>query len=224
MLDPNLTVARTVLDHSETASVFQRHRIDYCCKGGRSINAAAEERGLDVAALVSELEQAIASRHGPAGPDVEAMSTASLVAYIVSTHHDYLRKALPFVRGLAAKVARVHGDHNPRLRRLDLTVTAIATALEPHLDDEEQVLFPALMARGCDVALIGRELATMHEDHLAIGALLETMRDATEDYHLPDWACTSYRTLFAELARLEADVLRHVHLENHVLMPRFLED
>lgn len=47
------------------------------------------------------------------------------------------------------------------------------------------------------------------------------MRDAAEDYLIPDWACTSYRTLFAELERLEGDVLRHVHLENHVLMPRF---
>ena len=28
-------------------------------------------------------------------------------------------------------------------------------------------------------------------------------------------------TLFAELEVLEGDVLTHVHLENHVLMPRF---
>lgn len=221
MLDPTITVARTVLDHSETAAVFQRHRIDYCCKGGRSINVAAQDRGLDIGALVSELEQAIAKRHGDAAPDVEGMSTPSLVAYIVSTHHDYLRKALPFVRALAAKVARVHGDHNPRLRDLDTFVAAIADALDPHLDEEEQVLFPALMARNGDASLIRAELATMHTDHLAVGALLEQMRDATEDYQLPDWACTSYRTLFSELARLEDDVLRHVHLENHVLMPRF---
>lgn len=224
MLDPNRTVARTVLDHSETASVFHRHRIDYCCKGSRSINAAAEERGLDVAALVSELEQVIASRRSAAGPDVEAMSTASLIAYIVSTHHDYLRTALPFIQALAAKVARVHGDHNPRLRDLDTAVASISAALEPHLDEEEQVLFPALMTRNRDVLKIRAELAAMHTDHLAVGALLEQMRDATEDYRLPDWACTSYRALFSELERLEEDVLRHVHLENHVLMPRFLGD
>ena len=29
------------------------------------------------------------------------------------------------------------------------------------------------------------------------------------------------RTLFAELEQLERDILTHVHLENHVLMPRF---
>jgi regulator of cell morphogenesis and NO signaling len=46
------------------------------------------------------------------------------------------------------------------------------------------------------------------------------MRTAAEDYSVPEWACDSYRTLFRELERLEADVHRHVHLENHVLLPR----
>jgi regulator of cell morphogenesis and NO signaling len=224
MLDPDRTVSRTVLEHSETASVFQRHRIDYCCQGGRSIRAAAEERGLDVAALVGELERAVAARRGVAGPDASAMSTPALIDHIVATHHTYLRRTLPFVRALAAKVARVHGDHNPRLRDLEETVASLVDALEPHLDGEEGVLFPALVTSDAEPQVIRSELAVMHEDHLIVGSLLEEMRDAAEDYRLPDWACTSYRTLFAELARLEDDVHRHVHLENHVLMPRFAEE
>lgn len=223
MLDPTRTIARTVLDHSETASVFQRHRIDYCCQGNRSIRDAAAERGIELAALVSELEGAIAAREGGAGPDLGALSTPSLIAHIVSTHHEYLRRTLPFLRALAAKVARVHGDRDRRLTEIAAVVTELADALEPHLDAEEQVLFPALMARSGDPAVIRTELASMHTDHVAVGGLLAEMRDAAEDYRLPDWACTSYRTLFSELARLEGDVLRHVHLENHVLMPRFVQ-
>ena len=38
----------------------------------------------------------------------------------------------------------------------------------------------------------------------------------------PEWGCSSYRVLMSELEALEGDVLRHVHLENHVLMPRFV--
>ncbi len=214
------SVARIVLDHSATASVFQRHRIDYCCRGERSVREAAEDRGVDPTALLAELEDAIASRAGDA-VDPRSLSNAALVGHIVGRHHEYLRKALPFVGALSAKVSRVHGDHNPRLRELDTVVRTIREELEPHLDSEEQTLFSAILAGGKDRDALGRSFRSMHEEHLVVGELLAKMRDAAENFQLPDWACNSYRTLFAELEALEADVLRHVHLENHVLMPRF---
>jgi regulator of cell morphogenesis and NO signaling len=222
-LDPQQTVARIVLDHSECAVVFQKNRIDYCCKGGVSLRDACAERGLEPAKLVAELEHAIAERTGGAEADPRELSTAGLVGHIVSKHHEYLRKALPFVQGLAAKVRRVHGEHDPRLLELDEIVQGLVTALGPHLDEEEQTLFPELMRKTPDHAVVARELATMMKDHLAVGALLGRMRTTTADFATPEWACNSYRTLFAELERLEGDVLRHVHLENHVLMPRFAE-
>lgn len=221
MLDTQQTVAQIVLDHSECAPVFQRHRIDFCCRGNMTIAAACDERGLDAGTVVKDLEQAIAERRGEPSGDPRAMSTAALVAHIVARHHEYLRKTLPFVQPLAAKVARVHGDHNPRLRELDAVVGELADALLPHLDEEEEVLFPMLMTRDRDEARVAGELTTMNDEHLAVGRLLERMRDAAENYALPEWACGSYRTLFAELSQLEGDVLRHVHLENHVLAPRF---
>ncbi len=61
----------------------------------------------------------------------------------------------------------------------------------------------------------------MASEHREVGALLERMRAAAEDYRVPEWGCRSYRALFSELERLETDVLRHVHAENHVLKPRF---
>ncbi len=221
MLDPQLTVARIVLDHSETAVVFQKNRIDYCCKGGVSLLDACAERGLAIGALVAELERAMAERSGAAEGDPRELSTAGLVGHIVAKHHEYLRKALPFVTGLSAKVRRVHGEHDPRLLELDEIVKGLVDALGPHLDQEEQTLFPELMRKTPDREVIARELASMMTDHLAVGALLGRLRSTTADFATPEWACNSYRTLFAELERLEGDVLRHVHLENHVLMPRF---
>jgi regulator of cell morphogenesis and NO signaling len=213
-------VAAIVLDHPECAAVFQRRRIDFCCRGGQSLDAACEERGVDRQEVLAELNRAVEERAGMRQADPRAMSTAALVAHIVSTHHAYLRQTLPFVRGLAAKVARVHGDHNPRLRALSATVGALGDALLPHLDEEEQSLFPWLMAKGTDPATVETGLRAMREEHLAVGALLERMREESDDYRMPDWGCNSYRTLLAELAALESDTLRHVHLENHVLALR----
>jgi regulator of cell morphogenesis and NO signaling len=217
MLDRKMTVAGIVLQNAACAQVFQRNRIDYCCRGGVPLETACAEKGLDADALVRELERAIAER-GPDAIDPRTLSTPALVAHIVTKHHGYLRRAFPFLTALSAKVARVHGDHEPKLREVETLVADLVAALLPHLDREEEILFPALL--GGDRDIIGRELATMKEDHEQVGALLQQLRSVACDFTPPDWACTSYRTLMAELLALETDVLRHVHLENHVLLPR----
>lgn len=220
LLDRQQTIAQLVLDHSECAEVFQRHRIDFCCRGEATVEAAARAKGIAVGTLVEELSLAIAKRGGPLPEDPRALSTRELVAYIVSTHHEYLRSALPFIQGLATKVSRVHGERNPELRALALAVGELTAQLLPHLDDEEQALFPALVA-GQASASLAAQLDAMLLEHHAVAKLLEQIRAASLDFTVPDWGCASYRTLFSELEKLESDTFRHVHLENHVLLPRF---
>lgn len=153
--------------------------------------------------------------------DPRALGTPALVAHIVARYHGPLRKSLPFVRALAAKVARVHGEHNPRLVGLDAVVAELGEILEPHIDDEEKTLFPTLAADDVDRTRAAALLGSMREEHAVVAELLARMRSAAEGYTVPDWACNSYRTLFRELEALEGDVLRHVDLENRVLLPRF---
>lgn len=218
MIDPQRAVADLVLDHSELASVLQRHHIDYCCHGDMPLAAACDKRKLDLTAIVGELERAINDGRGADG-DVRALSNPALVAHIIARYHVPLRKNLPFLAGLAAKVARVHGEHNPRLKELAVQVAELADALDAHMDDEEARLFPAMSAD--DVPRVRALEDATRDEHAAVGELLELMRAASEDYRVPEWGCNSYRTLFRELERLETDVLRHVHLENHVLLSRF---
>lgn len=219
MLNERMSVAEIVLDHSEAAPVFTRYRIDYCCQGELALEDACRKRGADPKQVLTELESAIAQRAGVAATDMREVPTGALVDHIVGRHHAYLRDALPFLVPLAKKVARVHGGHNARLLELNDAVAELSDALLPHLEREEQVLFPALSKT--DAEVIRAELSNMHDDHLEVKALLERVRVAADDFTLPDWACTSYTTLFRELEALESDVFEHVHLENHVLMPRF---
>jgi regulator of cell morphogenesis and NO signaling len=219
-LDRATTLAEIVLDHPECARVLQAHRLDFCCRGELSLSAACAGKGLDADAVLSELERAVARRRGAAhDDDPRALSTPELVERIVSRHHAYLYDALPFLEPLAAKVARGHGEHNPKLAAMLDTLRELRAELEPHLDDEEQELFPALMRAREGEAVPA--LAGMREEHLRVGELLTTMRTQADDYVAPDWACGSYRTLVRELEALEADTLQHIHLENHVLAPRF---
>ena len=228
MISQSQSVASVVLDHSECAEVFARHRMDFCCRGNQSVEEAAKERDVPLDTLLSELRQAVESRkeggQGLPVADPRSLSTPRLVAYIIARHHEYLRRALPFVKGLAAKVARVHGDHNPRLRDLDSAVATLTTTLLAHLDEEEETLFPLLTAKVRDGSTVQRLLRDMQDEHLQVAKTLEQIRAASEDFMIPDWACNSYRTLFSELRQIERDIFTHVHLENHVLVPRFGPD
>jgi regulator of cell morphogenesis and NO signaling len=220
-IDRTATVAQIVTEHAVAARVFQKHGIDFCCRGGVTVAEACRDRAIEPATVWADLE-ALPAEGRAASEDPRRLSTAELLDLIVERHHGYLRRALPFVVPLAVKVAEVHGEKNGRLAELRDVVAEIADALDPHLDREEQVLFPALLARRPDAEVIARELASMHADHLEVGTLLARMRALSDGFTTPEWGCRSYRILMGELETLEGDVLRHVHLENHVLMPRFM--
>lgn len=223
-IDRASTVGAIVLSHPECARVFEGYRIDFCCGGRVSVPDAAKAKGLDPDAVFQALERAVEDRRGDRPrTDYRAMSTPGLVAHIIDRHHGYLREAMPPISRMMAKVARVHGDKDASLVALDAEVQSLLGTLGPHLDDEETALFPALLAASAPRGPRPSPdaFASMHEEHLAVGASLERVRSLARDFAPPDWACTTYRTLLAELAALEADIHQHVHLENNLLAARF---
>ena len=218
------TLAAVVARHPASARVFQAHRLDFCCHGDVTLEQALRGRPETAEAILREVEEAIHSLdRAVASEDLSSLSTAALVSRIIERHHAFLRRQLPVIEPLLAKVARVHGEHNPKLHAVLAAFDELSHAIGPHLDEEEQVLFPLLMQRGGSAAAAAVGLGRMYEEHLAVGRLIGHLREQTDDYRTPEWGCRSYRLVMSELEDLETDLLRHVHLENHVLMPRFAE-
>jgi regulator of cell morphogenesis and NO signaling len=154
-------------------------------------------------------------------PEHRRMSTPELLRWIVDQHRGDLRSLVPVVASRADKVARVHRLRAPGLTALAAAVHDLTDVLAPHLDHEDQVLFPAL-ARGCAVSgTTADELRDLRRDHLQLVTLLERIRDRSDGFTVPAWGCRSYRALAGELAGLDRDLRAHVHLEDHHLFPRF---
>lgn len=216
------TVGDVVARFPATARVFQSYRIDFCCHGEVKLEDALRGRAERPEEILAELEIALRAPVAASDPPADGLSVPALVGRIIERHHGYLRRSLPLIAPLVEKVAAVHGDRDPDLRALHQTFSGLREQLDPHLDEEEAVLFPLLMSRTADRARVASELGRMRADHLEVGALLGELRRLSHDFFTPEWACRSYRLLLAELEDLESDLLRHIHLENHVLMPRFV--
>jgi regulator of cell morphogenesis and NO signaling len=157
------------------------------------------------------------------------MSPAALVDHLESTHHAYLRVALPRLCALADKVASVHGERHPELSEVARLVVELRADLEPHLLKEERVLFPmvrelagAAVAPEFHCGTLANPIRVMSQEHDAVGELLALLRATTGDYAVPADGCASYAALYTGLAELEADTHLHVHKENNVLFPAVL--
>ena len=222
------TVGQVVAERPATARIFELLGIDYCCGGKSTLQAAAQAKGVDAQALLAALlVVGPPTGDNAASTDWTKATLPTLMDHIVTTHHAYLRRELPRLSGILATVTRVHGEAHPELAEIQRTYAVLASELPPHLDEEEQRVFPAIreaaQAESPDAktrAALRKMLAGLDEDHDAAGAALHRLRTLTKEYTLPKDACRLYTALYNGLKALERDLHMHVHLENNVLHPR----
>jgi len=201
--------------------VFQRHGIDFCCGGKKTLASVCDEQQLSVNELAAAIDAAAAN---PASPDHDwtAARLFELVDYIVATYHDALREQLPRLREMAVKIARVHGTKDQNLGRLEQAIAEFADDMSDHMRKEEGILFPSICAResGARTMPLAHPIRVMEAEHDSAGELLTRMRLLTGHYTVPEWGCGTVRALYRELAEVESAMHMHVHLENNVLFPR----
>lgn len=198
--------------------VFARHGIDFCCGGGVALADACAKRQLDTNEVLEEIERTIAAPGGADATRWDEAPVAELVRHIVDHFHAPLREELPRLEAMARKVARVHGDKEPvRLPALLETFLALEAAVDEHLREEEEALFPAILA-GAENP--DAPLAAFVDDHTRVGRELARIRELTDGFRVPDGACNTWSALWHGLAALETDLHEHIHLENNVLFPR----
>jgi regulator of cell morphogenesis and NO signaling len=212
--------------------VFERYQIDFSCGGDIPLGKAAELTGRSVGDLIAEIERAAETLRAEDNLHENWVHSRPdrLIAHIVDAHHRYLREHLPIMSEELARTLLADGDLHDELFELGRFFARLQAELVEHLRSEEAELFPSLspLAIGIDshtsIEPGSREemLAGMRTAELAherVGDLLKGMRAEVEGYSVPPDVCPTYGPLFQHLMELEADIHRHIHLENNVLFP-----
>jgi regulator of cell morphogenesis and NO signaling len=225
------TIGEIVANDYRTASVFDRFGLDFCCGGKRTLAEACRSQGVDPAAVVSALP---ASDEPPAesrGMPDATWTVDALAAYIVTTHHRYVREQAPVIASRLAKLVMVHGARHPELQTIAAHFGEVVDELHVHMRKEEELLFPYM----CALAVAHRDglaappnlfgtvrnpIRMMEAEHNSAGHELALIRELTRDYEVPADGCTAYRVGFEEMAAFDRDLRMHIHLENNVLFPK----
>jgi regulator of cell morphogenesis and NO signaling len=222
------TLASIVKANHRTVPVLEKYKLDFCCKGKRTLSEACRENNLITESVIQELLQTQDGEKNAHTP-FEEMTAEQLINFIVTHHHFYVKQSVPQIFHHVQKVAAKHGDRFPYMIHAAQLFAEVADDLISHMQKEEMILFPRIKqleetfangegAKGNESFILA-PINVMEEEHEHAGNLLAEIRTLTNDYTAPADACTTFRITLAELKEFEEDLHKHVHLENNILFP-----
>ncbi|WP_035648786.1 iron-sulfur cluster repair di-iron protein [Flavobacterium sp. ASV13] len=226
----NKTIGSFVAEDFRTAAVFSKYKIDFCCKGNRTVTEVCEKQNIDADILLENVLQ-VAQSENNGSIDFNSWPLDLLADYIEKTHHRYVEEKTNVLLPFLDKLCKVHGANHPELFRINELFIGCAGELAQHMKKEELVLFPfvkrMVKTKESDGILsqptfgtVSNPIAMMMNEHDNEGERFREIAELTNNYTPPADACTTYRVTFAMLKEFEADLHKHIHLENNILFPK----
>lgn len=225
----NMLVRDIVNIFPKSSDVFKKNQIDFCCGGNVPLHEAAARKSIDVKDLITELKDLYANH--PAGPEDMEFWTQTpsnkLVWHIQERYHRATEEELKQMSPYVTKVMNVHGENHPELVKVYELFQKLKEEMIEHMKKEEAETFPKLLSLDEPSTenqdKIIEEILLLEKEHDFTGALLEELRDVTNQFTPPAEACGTYRLVYKRLDELESHTLMHIHLENNILFPRYFE-
>lgn len=226
----NKTIGAFVAEDYRTAAVFTRYKIDFCCKGNRTINEVCEKQEIDSKELLKKIQDALLAEDSNK-IDFNSWPLDLLAEYIEKTHHRYVEDKSIVIMQFLNKLCSVHGANHPELFQINELFTECAGELAQHMKKEELMLFPfikkMIKAKETEEDLmqppfgtVSNPIAMMMHEHDTEGERFREIASLTNDYTAPSDGCTTYKVTFAMLKEFEENLHTHIHLENNILFPK----
>lgn len=224
------SLVRDVVLHVPGASrAMERFRIDYCCGGERSLEAACAGQA-SVVDLLGAIEEE-RKKGGEADAVWLRRPLGELIEHIKGVHHASTRAAEAQIAALLASAEAAPGPHGSAIAAIAPKTLSLFAALRSHLREEESVLFPHVVALEHASATNGRvpvalfsstraETRDLEHEHEREEERVAEVRRLTGDFAQTDATPAAVRELYAAFEAFEQDLQRHMHLESNILFPR----
>ncbi len=232
MLTKEKTIGEMVAEDFRAAQVFRKYKVDFCCKGNRTVEEACENKKFLAEDIYSDLAKI--SEEKASDIDFNSWPLDLLADYVEKTHHTYVEENSTVLIQYLNKLCKVHGDRHPELFEITKMFTESAQELAAHMKKEELILFPFIkkmvaakqsgeMLVAPHFGTVESPVAMMKHEHTVEGERFAKIAELTNNYQFPEDACGTYQVTFKMLEDFEKDLHTHIHLENNILFPKAIE-
>jgi regulator of cell morphogenesis and NO signaling len=151
-----------------------------------------------------------------------------LMEHILNTHHYYIWVNLPVIKEYSLKVSRMQGIKYPVLVEVNRLFKELASDLEQHLSNQEQIIFPyikRLVYANRDKDKVNPEIISMCScttelDHQYFVERLKLIVNLLSKLKIANEPETTPSVLLYKLKAFHENLLEHIALENNILFPK----
>jgi regulator of cell morphogenesis and NO signaling len=227
-------ISEIVREDYRTAEVFKKYGINYCCGGNAFLKDTCISRNLDYAMVTTELLRATKDVYVPNFLQFEKWNIVFLTDYILNVHHAYLKTATPSIQAAVSAYALSHAKQHPEIIEVEKVFNYLTALLTTHNLHEEEIIFPYIKHIEAThrrketygslfVRTLRKPLDNIQKDHIKVSDLLAQLREITNNYEIPEKACTNHRVVLCRLKEFDNDLIQHKHLENNILFPKAIQ-
>jgi regulator of cell morphogenesis and NO signaling len=212
----------------KATDIFMDYEIDFCCGGDRPLKVALEKQGISEEEMLYKLNKAYDEFEDSIDSEVDWQKRpmTELIDYVVNKHHSFMKQELPITDKLLNKILKVHYiDNGELLSKLNKLFSNLKVEIEEHLIKEEELLFPLIKKYEDNPSEEGLSkvlqiMSETEDEHENAGDILKEMRRITKGYIVPETGCSSFERTYQKMQEIEADLFKHIHLENNILFER----
>jgi regulator of cell morphogenesis and NO signaling len=209
----NMTVRQLLNANHNAEQLLQGLGVDIQCVMDKKLSVTLAEKRISFAPVLRTIE--LLQRQPEMDTHWLLGATEVLVEHIQHYYHQRHRLQLPALAVLATAVEAANSNNDACPKGLSKLLFKLQQDLFPHMEKEERLIFPMLVANKTDYIYCQvSSILHHHDQHSDVLAQIKTL---TNNFTPPDNASAKWQELYQQLAEFEQELREHIRLENEIL-------
>lgn len=224
------TIKELVRQNYLYASVLHYYGIQFYQYSDHSLRDACQLKGLNESTVIRKLEQAAA--RGKISGAIEKMPIDIVLAYLIHTHHYFVKERLPFLVDMIHDIEVKKFVNQDQANDLKFIFPLFVEDFIVHVYEEEETLFQyieTLLIARKNPNQISKAYFAMNKHSIADFSAehqdedeMKGIRELTNSFETNRGASFYERQLITELRMLDNDFKLHAAVEDDILFPKAL--